>query len=372
MSLDIDDTDKLGAFVQEARRMGVKVLAPCMNASGADFSVAGDAIRYALGAVRNVGLAAMKAVIAQRPERGFADLFDLMERIDPKALNRRTLENLARAGALDALEPDRARAFAAAEVVCAHGQRHAGEQASSQVSLFAAAPGEIRRPPLPQARAWSAQERLDNEFAALGLYLSGHPLSDIADALRRNQTVFINEAADRAQEGAGMFRMAGIVRARKERMSNQGTGKFAWVSFSDPTGEFEAFVAPEVLSQYRDLLEPGRAVTFRAKARASEGELKLSADQIEALETASHLGACRGLKVFVARGASAEPAAAALRAVAGQAQQKAALVGELMLVIQTAAGGEVVVRAPGRWPVGLAARQALKGAPGVAAVADYM
>ena len=372
MSLDIDDTDKLGAFVQEARRMGVKVLAPCMNGSEADFSVDGDAIRYALGAVRNVGLAAMKAVTAQRPKGGFADLFDLIERIDPKTLNRRTLENLARAGALDALEPDRARAFAAAEVVCAHGQRHAGEQASSQVSLFAAAPGEIRRPPLPAARSWSAQERLDNEFAALGLYLSGHPLSDIADALRRNQTVFINEAADRAQDGAGMFRMAGIVRSRKERMSNQGTGKFAWVSFSDPTGEFEAFVAPEVLSQFRDLLEPGRAVTFRAKARASDGELKLSADQIEALETASHLGACRGLKVFVARGASAEPAAAALRAVAGQAQQKAAPVGELMLVIQTETGGEVVLRAPGRWPVGLAARQALKGAPGVAAVADYL
>lgn len=372
MSLDIDDTDKLGAFVQEARRMGVPILPPCLNRSEADFCVEGGAVRYALGAVRNVGLAAMNAVAAARPASGFRDLFDLVERVDPKLLNRRTLENLARAGALDALERDRARAVAAAEVVCAHGQRHAGEQSSAQVSLFAAAPGEIRRPSLPLARAWSAQARLDEEFAALGLYLSGHPLSDLAEALRRNQTVFIAEAADRAQDGAGMFRMAGIVRSRKERMSNQGSGKFAWVSLSDPTGEFEVFVAPETLSVSRELLEPGRAVTFRAKARASDGELKLSADQFVALDAASDLGACRGLKVFLAQGADPGVAASALSAVAGQPLQKAAAFGEITLVIATGGGGEVEIRAPGRWPVGLAARQALKSAPGVAAVGDYM
>src|SRR5581483_5657739 len=121
MSLDLSNTDKLALFYQDARRAGVALRAPDVNCSGADFEVADGEVLYALGAVKNVGLAAMQHLVAVREEGGpFRDLFDFLERIDPRQLNRRTFETLARAGAFDSINPDRAQVFAAAEVLVGH------------------------------------------------------------------------------------------------------------------------------------------------------------------------------------------------------------------------------------------------------------
>jgi DNA polymerase-3 subunit alpha len=132
MSLDANNTDKLAIFRQEAQRIGVKVLPPDVNASGADFTVEDGAVRYALGAVRNVGQAAMEQVVAERKNGKFKDLVDFGERLDPRVINRRQLEMLARAGALDTLEPNRARALAACEMIASLAQRAAEEKASAQ------------------------------------------------------------------------------------------------------------------------------------------------------------------------------------------------------------------------------------------------
>jgi DNA polymerase-3 subunit alpha len=110
MSLDISNTDKLAVFYQDARRLAVPVRPPDVNRSGADFTVEDGEVLYALGAVRNVGLAAMEHLVAVREEGGrFRDLFDFVERVDPRFVNRRALENLARAGAFDSLHKNRAR-----------------------------------------------------------------------------------------------------------------------------------------------------------------------------------------------------------------------------------------------------------------------
>src|SRR5690606_16398454 len=137
MSLDLSNSDKLASFVQDAKRIGVTILPPDLNHSEADFSVEkteeGLAVRYALGAVRNVGLAAMGSVVEERKRGGkFKALYDFAERIDAKAINKRQLENLAKAGALDAMEPDRARALAACEMIASYAQRVAEERASAQ------------------------------------------------------------------------------------------------------------------------------------------------------------------------------------------------------------------------------------------------
>src|ERR1700759_406231 len=109
MSLDIANTDKLSVFYQDAKRFGVKVRAPDVNRSGADFEVADGEVLYALGGIRNVGLAAMQHVVEVRREGGpFRDIFDFVERVDPRQVNRRTFETLARAGAFDSLHPNRA------------------------------------------------------------------------------------------------------------------------------------------------------------------------------------------------------------------------------------------------------------------------
>src|SRR5947199_1743549 len=121
MSFDMTLTDKLGVFVEDIRRSGVECLPPDINASNAHFTVENGAVRYALGALKGVGEKAMKALVEERARAGpFASLEDFAARIDPRLLNRRQLESLAGAGAFDALKPERAAVFAAAETILAH------------------------------------------------------------------------------------------------------------------------------------------------------------------------------------------------------------------------------------------------------------
>src|SRR6185295_14951669 len=154
MSLDIANTDKLSVFYQDAKRFGVTIRAPCVNRSGADFEVENGEVLYALGAIRNVGLQAMQHVAAVRREGGpFRDIFDFLERVDPKQVNKRTFETLARAGAFDAIHPNRAELFNAADVLVGYGQSIAAERASSQGSLFGGDQAEAQRPRLPKKDA---------------------------------------------------------------------------------------------------------------------------------------------------------------------------------------------------------------------------
>jgi DNA polymerase III subunit alpha len=366
MSLDIDDTDKLGGFMQEAKSMKMKVLPPDLNMSGADFTVEGDAVRYALGGIKTVGVGAMEQVVAARKLGGkFKSLHDLAERVDPKAINRRTFETLAKAGGFDSIEPNRALVFASCDQLIAHANAAAEDRNSSQTSLF----GDSEPPPrapLAQVKPWSAQERLDNEFAALGLFLSGHPLDDLIEALRRRQTVFFAEVPSKMVSSEAIFRMAGVVRARKERPARDG-GKFAWVTLSDPTGEYEVMIMPEELAASRDHLDPGKSVTFRAKARVRDGDLKLSAEKVEPLDSADMSG-CDGVRVFLSRGAAINEVAKVAETLRGAVSSS---FGELRIVLALPDGREVEIQAAGRFPVDVAARRALKSASGVEMVAEF-
>ena len=366
MSLDVDDTDKLAAFVQEAKSMKIKILSPDLNFSDADFSVQDDAIRYALGGIKSVGIAAMGQVVAARKAGGrFKSLHDVSERIDPRLLGRRTLETLAKAGAFDSIEPNRALVFAASDQLVAHATAAAADRQSAQTSLFGdSAPPP--RAPLPSVKLWTSQERLDHEFQALGLFLSGHPLEDLTEALRRRQTVFFSEIHSKMQGSDAIFRMAGVVRGRKERPARDG-GKFAWVTLSDPTGEFEVMIMPEVLDDARALLDPGTSISFRAKARLRDGDLKLSAEHIELLDQAD-LSGCKGVKVFLERGAAFGEIAKVTEALRGATSSN---FGELRIVVELPDGCEVELQAAGRFPIDVAARRALKSAAGVEAVAEF-
>jgi DNA polymerase-3 subunit alpha len=363
MSLDLSNSDKLASFHQDARRVGVKILAPDINASQADFSVeateAGLAVRYALGAVRNVGLLAMGAVVAERQARQpFKSLHDFAERLDPKAINKRQLENLAKSGALDALEPDRANALAAAEILTAYAQRAAEDRASAQASLFGAEEPSVR-PSFPKAPSWSAQDRLDAERESVGFYLSGHPLSDFfLESGERYSSI-----ADILEEGETeprAYLMAGVLRRVQYRPAMTG-GTLAFVSMSDPTGDFEAMVMPEHVELARDRLEVGKAFVFRGRVRWRDGDLKLAADTFEAVE-AAEARTTEDLKVIVKEGAPlellAQTIAALPRAQAGEARP-------LRLVLKLKDGREIELRGKTMVPAGPAARAALKAARGV-------
>ena len=365
MSLDIANTDKLAVFYQDAKRFGVKIRAPDVNLSYADFEVEDGEVLYALGGIRNVGLAAMQHLVEVRREGGpFRDLFDFVERVDPKQVNKRTFETLARAGAFDSLEPNRAQVVAAADVLVGYGQSVAAERASSQASLFGGDQAGAARPRLPRMESWNPVQRLDEELAAVGFYLSGHPLDDMVGALRRKRTDLLTDAIAKAEAGAEALRMAGVVRRKQERASQSSGEKFAFVTFSDPTGEYEVLFPPESLRKCRDLLEPGKAVVIKVRAKARDGEVRFFGDDAEPVDKVI-ANAVAGLRVHVApRSAEIDALKRRLESVTNPRG------GEIVLVAGVGGGREVELKLPGRFTLDGAVRGALKTAPGVVFVEE--
>jgi len=371
MSLDLSNTDKLAVFYQDCRRFDVTVRPPDVNLSSADFDVLWDAgegaVLYALGAIRNVGLEAMRHVVEVRESGGrFADIFDFLERVDPRAVNKRALENLARAGAFDSIHQNRRQLVEQADVLMAYCQSVAAERASSQVSLFGADQASAGRPRLRGAEPWTGPERLDQELSAVGFYLSGHPLEDLTPALKRKRVTFVAEAVQLAEAGHEVFQMAGVVRRRQERQSAKSGEKFAFVTFSDPTGEFECLFPPEQLRKCREVLEPGSTVMVRVRAKSADGEVRFFGDDASRLDGLLEDSAL-GLRIHVsARTADAD----AIRVRLDRARVEGGKGGEIALVAALEGRREVEIKLPGRYRLDAAVRGALKSSPGVVLLED--
>ena len=291
----------------------------------------------------------------------FRDLFDFVERVDPRQVNKRALENLARAGAFDAIHNNRAQIVAAADTLIAHSQSVAADRASSQVSLFGDQ-GDAARPRLPRTEPWGQTEQLDEELAAVGFYLTGHPLEDMVDMLRRRRTTLLTDAIALAEAGHEAFRMAGVVRRRQERAQASGD-RFAFVSLSDPTGEYEVLFPPEALRKCREVLEPGKAVVIRVRAKARDGEVRFFGDDAEPVDKVVEATPA-SLRVHVSRSAEVEALKARLDKAASQRG------GEVILVAGLGQGREAEIRLPGTYMLDAALRGALKTAPGVAFLED--
>ncbi|MBV5258691.1 DNA polymerase III subunit alpha [Synechococcus moorigangaii CMS01] len=370
MSLDAANTDKLAVFFQECRHMGVTVLGPDINRSLADFSVEDGAVRYGLGAVRSAGMGAMEEVVRARRDSGpFADLYDFAARVDARNVNKRLLETLARAGAFDSVEPDRARVMAAAETLCAIAQAAQAERDSAQVSLFGAGgndPVALERPPLPAAEPWEPSRRLDEELAAIGFYLSGHPLDAFSEVLARRGAVGWSELVQRVQEGAvKAVRMAGIVRRRQEKISRRSNERFAFLTLSDPSGEFEALVPPRVFSEVRDLLEAGQGILATFRVEDQDEQIRLIMDGCEPLEGLLREAQLPGLCVEVDDVQALDGIHARLSRLGSSGGEAR---GVVVLDLPVEGRSRARVRLPGGYRLDPALRSALKEVPGVSAV----
>ncbi|HWS06378.1 MAG TPA: DNA polymerase III subunit alpha, partial [Xanthobacteraceae bacterium] len=272
MTLDMGNTDKLAEFRAEAVRLGIKVEPPSINRSGVEFDVEGNTIYYALAALRGVGRLAVQSILDARGEKPFADMADFARRINPRAVNKRVLESLAASGAFDTLEPNRARSFAAVDIVLAAAQRAHDNAALGQDELFG---GATTKEPLalPVLEPWLPAERLQKEYDAIGFFLTGHPLDDYAAALKRLRVQSWVEFSRAVKAGAGGGRVAGTVISRTERRTRNGT-KMGIIGLSDSSGHYEAVLFAEGLAQYRDLLEPGTAVLLFLTAEVQAEEVR--------------------------------------------------------------------------------------------------
>ncbi|MBH9538082.1 DNA polymerase III subunit alpha [Novosphingopyxis sp. YJ-S2-01] len=264
MCFDMHQTDKLGIFVDDMRRLEIACLPPTLNESEAEFSVetteeGGRAVRYALAGLKNVGEKAMETVVAERRTKGaFKSLDDLTGRIDPTLLNKRSIETLAAAGAFDALNPDRAAVQAGAETILAAAQSAKAMRDSGQGGLFGGEESDIPALRLPTAEPWSPGEIMTREKDAFGFYFSAHPVTQYRAQLMANG---VKTQADLAAlppiaEGERrQVKMAALVENVRWRESRRGS-RFCMVELSDTSGQFSASCFEEdvgkVLSQAAD------------------------------------------------------------------------------------------------------------------------
>ncbi|HZS64955.1 MAG TPA: DNA polymerase III subunit alpha, partial [Xanthobacteraceae bacterium] len=356
MTLDMGNTDKLAEFHAEALRLGIKVEAPSVNRSGRAFEVENGTILYALGALKGVGTQAVEAIVAARGERPFADLADFASRINPRAVNKRVLESLAAAGAFDALERNRARSYAAADIVLAASQ-HAHDAVSRGQSELFGGTAARQSLPLPPTEPWLPADQLQKEYDAIGFFLSGHPLDDYAATLKRMRVQSWAEFSRAVKAGASAARLAATVVSRTERRIRSGS-KMGIIGLSDPSGHYEAVLFAEGLAQYRDLLEPGTAVLLYLSAELQGDDVRARIQSVEPLdEAAAKLQ--KGLRVFLRDGVSFETLTKRLD---GKGD------GEVSMVLMLSEGTEVEVKLPGRFNVSPQVAGAIKTLPGVVQV----
>jgi DNA polymerase-3 subunit alpha len=368
MAYAITNTDKLAIFRQEMDRLGIRLLPPDINKSTETFSVellpdGSKAVRYALAAVRNVGMAAMKALAAERDRKGpFKDVFDLMRRADPGVVNKRQLENLISAGALDCLDRNRAKLLGAVDLLVRYAATSAEERQSGQNSLFGAGPESLSVPALPNIRPHDSMEELRLEFEAIGFYLSAHPLDRHAKALARLGVISHREMMARAARGSGTmrYRVPGIVTARQERTSARGN-RYAFLGMSDTTGSYEVTVFSELLAVNREIMVAGQALILTIDVQKTGDEVRLTCQGIEVLEKAVE-NAATGLRILLDGG----DGVGALRDILARENKGK---GQVSVVIAEPAR-EIELKLPGAWTITGKCQAAIRALPGIVEVQE--
>ena len=280
MTLDMGNTDKLNVFVQDARRAGFRIDPPCANSSFAEFSPGENSIRYALGALKNMGRQAAIGIVEERKANGpFESLADFAHRLDTSSLNKRGLEALIAAGALDIFETNRGKLFANSDRILRSAASHGDE---NQNDLF----GEetARELVLRDADPWLPMDRLDREQEAIGFYVSGHPLDEYDSILRSEGIISWAEFCARAGKRASVARLAAIVSARQERTSAKGN-RYAFIGLSDQSGQYEAIAFSELLASCNDTLTPGTAVLVEIEAETGGDAMRARLTSAVPLDT---------------------------------------------------------------------------------------
>ncbi len=364
MTLDLGNTDKLNVFKQEIEKQGIVLLPPDINDSDVAFSPrspateeGGGSIRYALSAIKNVGSAAMEAVVAERKNGGaFADVFDFAERVGSKAANKRQLENLIRAGSFDGLDANRRRLVEGVDVLLRAANTAERERNNPQESLFGGDSGAVvvQHEKLPEIDDWPAIERLNQEFDSIGFYLSAHPLDAYGGALDRiGVTRF--ETLTAASAGSTP-KLAGIFSSKQERTSAKGN-RFAFLQLSGISGAFEVVVFSETLAAARDLLVPGKPLLLTCDARADSDGVRLNANAISDLDEAVARSAA-GLNVRITEMDALQGVRKALEG--GKSGR-----GQIRLILDIEPTQSVEVALPGRYAISAELRAAIGALPGV-------
>ncbi len=357
MSLDFERTEKLNIFKQDAAKHDITVRIPDVNRSEAWFAIDGNEVFYALSAIRNVGSQAMQSLVDERKANGpFKDVFDFARRTAGIGLNKRLLEHLIAAGALDSLEPDRAKLMGGIEILLGEASITQSEKETQQENLFGEADVSESTTLPPPLVPWSTMDRLSHEFNAIGFFLSGHPLDDYKSLLQRARVASFEDLESRVEKEV---LVAGAVIKVDERKSKKGN-PFAFITLSDATGQFEMTAFSEVLNGSREILQVGALVVASVTINREEGDLRLLVESLRPVDDVV-ANTEAGLRIFVEK----PEACAGLRTRLEDVEQpKHKRGGEVSLVIMTPER-EVEMRLPNKYAINPRIAGAIKAVPGV-------
>ena len=283
LSADMDNTDKIVNLIAECSDMKLKVVPPDVNQSHYHFTATrADTIVYGLGAIKGVGQAAIESMIAERNEGGvFADLFDLCRRVDTRKVNRRVFDAMIRAGALDSMGDTRASQLANLDKALKIAEQHSRNLDTGQNDLFgdasSATPLPVEKQVLPE---WEEEQRLQGEMDALGLYLTGHPITRYEYELANITSGKLAELAamctaappasqNRNKERRGRpgsderpVTIAGLVMSMRVIKTQRG-GKIAFLTLDDRTARLDVRVFPDVYEKYQAMLGKNKVLVVQ-------------------------------------------------------------------------------------------------------------
>ena len=280
LTTDRNNTDRLTVLLEECRNMDLPVLPPDVDESAPDFAPTPEGIRFGLSAIKNVGEGAAQAIFEAREDGGrFADLFDLCQRLDLKAVNRRVVESLIAAGAIDRPATHRAQMLESLDLVLRNAQIFNEQKLRGQRSLFDDAgdmAARVDKPSLPETAEWSQSERLERERELLGFYVSSHPLNEHARDLRYFATPI--GKLERYADGASV-RIGGLI-TRVSTSTDRRGQSIAFATIEDEGARTDVVFFSDAYANFRSLIEQGQAVLAEGRVSRRNGNLGLQAESL--------------------------------------------------------------------------------------------
>jgi len=282
LTSEAGNTDKIVKYINEARGMSISILPPDVNESDLYFTPVGEAIRFGLAAIKNVGENTAKAIRESRLTQGeFRSLYEFCERIESRFLNKRVFESLIKSGAMDSLGARESMLASVDDAVMAQ-QRATRARESGQHGLFgtAAAPAPVAFE-MRESEPWTEEERLASEYAMLGFYVSGHPLAKYASRLQELKTVSLSEIE--GQRNGKEVAVAALIVGVRPMRSRKGA-RWAIYTLQDMTGVQELLAFPESFAKLENLLKPGTPLLLKARVQIEEAGTRLSLQEARRLE----------------------------------------------------------------------------------------
>ena len=271
MSLEKDNTDKLSVFVNDAKKMGIKILPPDINKSKMDFDVEENDIRYGLGAIKNTSQKDMIQINDEVHQNGnFKDLYDFAQRLDASVLSKKNLEFLAYSGTFDAIENNRNKVYQSINILSSISNAAMEKNSNNQDYLFDDEFENFSHIPLPEVDNWTNSESLEKEFTAIGFYLSGHPLNEYEQIIKDKKIKYYSDI----NSSETKYKIAGTISYVKERKSQRGRN-FAFVGLTDENNQFEITLFSDVLFKVRNFLIPGLSIIAEVETQRNDNNLRL-------------------------------------------------------------------------------------------------